>query len=209
MTGYSRGEAPDWLNVSRETLAHLDEFLALVEKWQPAINLIAKGTIPVAWERHVLDSAQLFEFSPDTAAHWVDFGSGGGFPGIVVAIIAREKRPGLKTTLVEADKRKAAFLMQAARQLGLTVSMVTDRAEALAPLAADVVSARALAALPDLCALAAPHLNLGGVAIFPKGRHAEVELAAARLNWRFDASLAVSKTDSTGRIVTLTNLNHV
>ena len=206
MTG--RGEAPSWLDVSRETLARLDAFLALVEKWQPTINLIANGTLPTAWERHVLDSAQLFAHCPQSAKSWADFGSGGGFPGIVIAVIASEMRPDLRVTLVESDKRKGAFLMQAARQLDLDIKLITDRAETIPPLCADVVSARALAPLEDLCALAHRHLAPGGIAIFPKGAQAEAELGLARNAWNFDTTLLHSHTDAAARIVIIKNLHH-
>lgn len=208
MTVWHRGEAPPWLNVSRETLDRLEAFLALVEKWQPTINLIAAGTLAQAWHRHILDSAQIFTLCPEGAQHWADFGSGGGFPGLVVAILAAEARPGLKITLVESDKRKGAFLMQAARQLGLTVQLLPQRAESLAPLQADVISARALAALTDLCALTMRHIAPAGVAIFPKGAQAEAEVAEAGKLWQFNATLVQSHTDPAGRIVTMKNLTH-
>ncbi len=208
MTAVPRGVAPAWLDVSRETLARMDAFLALVEKWQPTINLVAKASLPVAWERHVLDSAQLFEFCPVAARHWVDLGSGGGFPGIIIALLAAETRPELQVTLVESDKRKATFLMQAARQLDLRLNLVKDRAETLSPVFADVMSARALAPLVDICRLAAHHLAPGGIGIFPKGAQAASEVAVARALWQFDATLLPSHTDPAGRIVIMKNLHH-
>lgn len=208
MTTWKRGEAPPWLNVSRETLARLEAFLALVEKWQPAINLIANGSLPLAWERHVLDSAQLFAFCPKNATHWVDLGSGGGFPGLIIALMAAEYQPTMRVTLVESDKRKATFLMQAARQLDLKVELITDRAETIPPLKADVLSARALASLTALCPLVDRHLNPGGLAIFPKGALADAEVAEARRSWHFEATLMPSQTDPSGRIVTMKNLRH-
>ncbi len=205
---WSRGEAPPWLDVSRETLARMDAFLGLVEKWQPAINLVAKSSLPVAWERHVLDSAQLFAACPESAIQWVDLGSGAGFPGLIIALMAAERRPQLRMTLVESDKRKATFLMQAARHLGLEINLLSDRAEALAPLGADVISARALASLSDLCPLVARHTKSSGHAVFPKGAQAEAEVAEARKSWQFDATLLPSQTDPAGRIVIMKNLRH-
>lgn len=203
-----RGEAPLWLDVSRETLAQMDAFLTLVEKWQPAINLVAKNTLPVAWERHVLDSAQLFAACPENATRWVDLGSGAGFPGIILALMAADKRPQLRVTLVESDKRKATFLMQAARHLDLDINLLIGRAEAMAALEADVLSARALASLSDLCPLAMRHLKSTGLAVFPKGAQAEAEVAEARKSWQFDATFLPSKTDPAGRIVMMKNLHH-
>lgn len=203
------GRAPDWLNVSRETLDRLMAYLALVDKWNPAINLVAKGSLPAAWERHVLDSAQLMLLCPEDCRSWVDFGSGGGLPGMVIAAIARELHPELHLTLVEADKRKATFLTQAARQLNLSVTVIADRSESIAPCDADVISARALAPLIDLCGLAHRHLGQNGTAIFPKGAQAEAELVAARKRWNFDAQSVQSLTDPTGRIITMKNIRHV
>src|SRR5262245_60639587 len=104
------------LNVSRETLARLEDFVALLERWQTAINLIGRTTLDQVWVRHLLDSAQLAPLVPADAQSLVDLGSGAGFPGLIVAAL----RPDLDVTLVEADARKAAFLGESARTLGLT-----------------------------------------------------------------------------------------
>ncbi len=208
MTDFARGIAPDWLDVSRETLAKLDTFLALVEKWNPAINLVAPGSLRDGWQRHVIDSAQLFQFIPRQAFKVVDFGSGAGFPGLVLAIMAQPELPKLHVTLVESDKRKATFLSQAARQLDLSVTVLTERAETLPSLAADVVTARAFAPLSILCSIAARHLAVGGVAIFPKGAQVDKELAEAATKWRFDVQHQQSQTDIAGRILTLRGIQH-
>jgi 16S rRNA (guanine527-N7)-methyltransferase len=208
MTGAQRGEAPEWLDVSRETLDRLVGLLALVEKWNPAINLVAAASLQDGWNRHIIDSAQLMAFVPPDAHTWADFGSGAGFPGLVIAILAAEQMPDLRITLVESDKRKAAFLTQAARQLGLTVRVLTERAGTLNRLNADVISARALAPLPDLCALAQRHLAPNGVAVFPKGAQAEVELAGAARSWRFQCEMSESHTDPAGRVIILKNGEH-
>lgn len=192
--------------VSRETLQQLREFEALVRRWNPAINLVSKASLPVLWERHIVDSAQLLDYCPQDAKHWVDLGAGGGFPGIVVAILAREANAGLRVTLVEADSRKATFLRQAVQALGLSVSVLNDRIESLRNLEADVVSARALASLPELLEFAAQHLQKGGVAIFPKGaRHSE-ELASAQRAWNFDVETHPSLSESGGAILIIRNI---
>jgi 16S rRNA (guanine527-N7)-methyltransferase len=193
-------------NVSRETLQQLREFEALVRRWNPAINLVSKASLPVLWERHIVDSAQLLDYCPQGAKHWVDLGAGGGFPGLVVAILAREAKADLRVTLVEADARKATFLRQAAQALGLTVSVVNERIESLRNLEADVVSARALASLPELLGFAAQHLQKGGVAIFPKGaRHSE-ELASAQREWNFDVETHPSLSESGAAILIIRNI---
>lgn len=195
------------VDVSRETFAALKGLEDLVRKWSPAINLVSKATMSDLWDRHIADSAQLFLLCPPDARAWVDLGSGGGFPGLVLAAIAREQHPGLKFTLVEADQRKATFLRQAARSLGLTVVVLDQRIESLAPLQADVISARALAPLSDLLGFAAVHLRAGGTAIFPKGaRHAE-ELTEARNRWTFDIETRPSQSDRDSAVLVIRNIH--
>ncbi|MFC6758343.1 16S rRNA (guanine(527)-N(7))-methyltransferase RsmG [Sulfitobacter porphyrae] len=118
----------DGLNVSRETTVLLTQFSELVERWTVRINLISKASVDGIWERHVADSAQLFELAPEFE-HWVDLGSGGGFPGIVIAIIAKEARPEARITLVESDLRKATFLRTAIRELGLNAKVIAERSK--------------------------------------------------------------------------------
>ena len=183
------------MNVSRETMARLETYAALLKKWNPAINLVAKSTLDDLWERHFEASAQVFDLCPDGASVWVDLGSGGGFPGMVVAILAAEARPALKVTLVESDQRKATFLRTVARDCGVMVNVQAVRAETLAQQGADVVSARALAPLADLLAHADRHLRPGGSALLQKGAQAEAEIAEALASWRFTVQRTPSKTD--------------
>ena len=196
-------------NVSRETADRLCRFAALVARWTPHINLIAKSTVPEIERRHIRDSAQLLSFAPLGWTLWADLGSGGGFPGIVIAILADELQPGARITLVDSDQRKAAFLQSAIRDLGLRARVLSGRAETLPPLGADVLSARALAPLPQLLPLAARHLTPGGRALFPKGRRAEEEIAAARTAWRFDLVSHPSCTDPDARILQIGGVTHV
>jgi 16S rRNA (guanine527-N7)-methyltransferase len=192
--------APDvgGVSVSRETFARLEAFEALVRRWNPAINLVSKASLPELWSRHIADSAQLFQFCPPDAKHWADFGSGGGFPGIVVAVLSRESRPELRVTLVESDLRKATFLRQAVQALSLSASVHSDRIESLPPLAADVLSARALAPLGELLQHAHRHLRPEGTAVFPKGQRYREEIAEARRQWEFevDARPSLSEPDA-------------
>jgi 16S rRNA (guanine527-N7)-methyltransferase len=172
--------------VSRETMAALQAFEALVRRWNPAVNLVAKSTLLDIWQRHIVDSAQIFAYCPAAARRWIDVGSGGGFPGIVVAILAREAMPDLRVELVESDRRKATFLSQAAQSLRLEVKVHDERIQQLPPMEADVLSARALAPLSQLLDIANRHLGRSGVALFLKGeRHAE-ELAEAQRLWDFE-----------------------
>jgi 16S rRNA (guanine527-N7)-methyltransferase len=174
------------LDVSRETMASLRAFEAEVRRWTPAVNLVSRGSLADLWDRHIEDSAQIFRACPPDARLWLDLGSGGGFPGLVIAILARELHPGLRMVLVESDQRKAVFLRQTAQKLGLEVTVLAQRIESLPPQGADVVSARALAALKDLLDLAIPHMKPGGIALFPKGARYAEEVAEARSFWRLD-----------------------
>ena len=195
------------LDVSRETFQTLLDFEALVRKWTTAINLVSKATVPGIWQRHIADSAQIFQYLPPEARTWLDLGSGGGFPGIVVAILAREMAPGLRVTLVESDKRKATFLRQAAQQLQLDVAVLDKRIESIPPQDADVLSARALSPLCDLLPYAAAHLRPAGVAVFPKGARYNEELAEARSAWAFDVEIKPSCSESGAAILVIRNIH--
>lgn len=196
------GSDPDaWAGVSRETAERLEAYEALIRKWNPRINLVSPATLDALWTRHFADSAQLLRLAPETAAHWADLGSGGGFPGLVIAVLAAESRPGLRVTLVESDQRKAAFLQTAGRLLDLGLDVRAERIEALPPLGADVLSARALAPLDILLRHAERHLAPGGVALFPKGATVAAELARALEHWRFSLQKESSKTDAGGVIL--------
>jgi 16S rRNA (guanine527-N7)-methyltransferase len=194
------------LDVSRETAARLDAFAAVLGRWAPRINLVARGTLADLWRRHIFDSAQLLPLAPAGARIWADLGSGAGFPGLIVAILAAEAAPRLEVTLVEADARKAAFLAEAARVAEAPVRILAERAEAAAPLAADVVSARALAPLPALLPLVHRHLAPGGVALLPKGAGHGRELDAALECWRFSVQKHPSRTDPAAAILAIGDL---
>lgn len=187
--------------VSRETMLRLDQFAHLLRKWNPAINIVAGSTLNTIWGRHFSDSAQAFFLAQAKGGVWADLGSGGGFPGLVVAILAAEFTPDLKITLVESDARKAAFLATVARECELDVRQITERIEAASPLCAQVISARALAPLPKLLEYAERHLDANGVAYFLKGATWRDEIDAARRNWRFDLTAHPSKTDHNSAVL--------
>lgn len=188
-------------DVSRETLDRLSTFVDLLLIWNRRINLISRGTESTVWHRHVLDSAQLWSLRPATACHWLDLGSGGGFPGLIVAILAHEQAPELKVTLVESDQRKAAFLGVAARTLDLSVTICAERLEQCPAFAADVLSARALAPLSRLLEMTAKHRQPGGTGLFPKGETVHKEIVEAGRLWRFEHRLHPSVTDPAAAIV--------
>lgn len=192
------------LSVAPDTLDRLRALQGELTRWSAAINLVASATLTEGWTRHILDSAQLFPLMPPGARHWADLGSGGGLPGLVIAILARGSD--LRLTLVESDRRKCAFLRAQIAEHGLNARVEAARAEMLAPLAADVVSARALAPLDRLLPLVARHLAPGGTALLPKGRRWATELATARVGWRFDCQELPSAVEPDARILRLTQI---
>jgi 16S rRNA (guanine527-N7)-methyltransferase len=206
MTGFARFVDR---SVSRETILRLEAYEELIRRWTPRINLVSSGTLDDLWSRHFADSAQLLDLAPKWASHWADLGSGGGFPGLVIAILAAEARPELETTLVESDQRKAAFLTTAARALGLSVEVLPERIESLPPIGADVLSARALGPLDTLLRHAQRHLAADGVALFPKGARVDAELAHALEHWRFSYQKEPSKTDATGVVLIIGGISRV
>ncbi|MEW9920530.1 16S rRNA (guanine(527)-N(7))-methyltransferase RsmG [Marimonas sp. MJW-29] len=196
------------LNVSRETFAKLDAFVKLVQKWTAKINLISRQSEAELWERHILDSAQLFALAPPFET-WVDLGSGGGFPGIVVSILAQEKSRDQRFVLVESDLRKGTFLRTAIRELGLNAKVISGRIEEIEPLNADVLSARALAELDVLLEFAERHLKSGGTALFPKGSLWETEHQKARMRWSYECDPIRSKTNPDAAILKIKDISRV
>jgi 16S rRNA (guanine527-N7)-methyltransferase len=190
--------------VSRETLVRLDRFVAALLTWQRRINLIAPASIGELWTRHVADSLQLLPLAP-AACIWVDLGSGGGFPGLVIACALAET-PGAHVHLIESNGKKAAFLREAVRLTGAAAVVHQGRIEQMMTTLdepVDVVTARALAPLADLLALSEPLLKRGAQALFPKGQDVEVELTKATKYWNIEATLVPSVTAPRGRIVSV------
>lgn len=191
------------MNVSRETQERLEAFVGLLQKWNPRINLVSGRDLACVWERHVKDSLQIAPLVAG-AARFIDIGSGGGFPGIVVAIATN-----VPATLIEADQRKAAFLREAARVTQAPVTVLAERIEQASVEPAPVVTARALAALPKLLEWTAPLLAKGGKAVFLKGQQAQDELTEARRYWHMNVSIHPSVTSHDGVILEVSNLERV
>lgn len=190
--------------VSRETLQRLILHAECLRKWQGAVNLVSAASLPDLWRRHMLDSAQLLPLLPDGARRLVDLGSGAGFPGLVLAILGVPE-----VHLVEADARKAAFLREAARAASLPPGRVVVhgcRIEAMAPIAADAVTARALAPLDRLLHLAEPFLGPTSICVFPKGARADVELTEAAKSWTMAVERFASAADPSGTILRLSHV---
>jgi 16S rRNA (guanine527-N7)-methyltransferase len=190
--------------VSRETEERLDRFVALLEEWQAKTNLVAPSTLPNLWTRHVADSLQLLPLTP-SAKTWMDLGSGGGFPGVVLACAFAEL-PGATIHLVERNAKKAAFLREALRVTSAPgfvhlsdIEVIVDRFAGRI----DCVTARALAPLHQLIGFAEPLMTKGATALFLKGQDVESELTEATKYWNIESHLHASRTSGHGWIVEL------
>lgn len=199
-----KAEALKLTPVSRETEARLDRYLDLLQQWQAKTNLIASSTLPHLWTRHVADSLQLLTLAP-TAKIWVDLGSGGGFPGLVLACALAEK-PGAVVHLVERNSKKTAFLREALRITSAPGIVHADGIEDIVdsiegPI--DCVTARALAPLHQLIGYVELLVKRGAKALFLKGQDVEAELTEATKYWNIKPNLHSSLTGGQGWIVEL------
>lgn len=186
--------------IDATVLDRLALYIKILEKWQRAINLVGPKTLLDPWRRHILDSAQL---APDISPHdtVADLGSGAGLPGLVIAIMTDAT-----VHLVESDQRKATFLREAARETGTAVTVHTARIEALPPLGADVVTARALAPLTRLLPWVHRHLAPAGRALLLKGAEVDEELTLCSKNWMMDQVHKRSRSDASGTVLIIKNL---
>lgn len=198
---------PTLPDVSRETNNRLAIYADLLKKWTPRINLVSRGSLADLWDRHIVDSAQIFDLAAHPVGHWADLGSGGGFPGLVVAIMAAERSSPGRVTLVESDQRKSTFLRTVLREAGVGATVLSERIEAVPRLGADIISARALTHLDGLLTHCDRHLAAGGTALFPKGATWKKELETAQRSWRFDHRIVKSKTEADSVILSITGVS--
>ena len=189
--------------VSRETLERLEIYVRLLEKWQTSVNLVSAASLGDVWRRHLLDSAQLFRLVPTDCRRLIDLGSGAGFPGLVLAIMGVQG-----VELVESDQKKAVFLREAARETKTDVIVHARRIEDMAPDAADVVTARALAPLKRLLPLAKKFAEPHTICLFLKGTDVERELAEAARDWHLWYTSHTSMSDSCATIIKINRLWH-
>jgi 16S rRNA (guanine527-N7)-methyltransferase len=193
--------------VSRETEARLERYVALLDQWQAKTNLVAPSTLPQVWTRHIADSLQLLALAPG-ARTWVDLGSGGGFPGMVLAC-AMAERSGAMAHLVERNAKKAAFLREALRVSGASgmvhLADIGDYVESC-PAPVDCVTARAVAPLHTLLGYAQPLVARGAKALFLKGQDVETELTEATKYWNIKLVLHPSRSGGQGWIVELNRI---
>jgi 16S rRNA (guanine527-N7)-methyltransferase len=193
--------------VSRETAARLDQLVELLLLWQETTNLVAHSTVPVVWTRHVADSLQLLDVAPQ-ARTWIDLGTGGGFPGLVLAC-ALVETPGARVYLVESSQKKAAFLREAVRVVGVPALVHAERIDKFVQGfagRADAVTARALAPLKLLLDQSFGLLKTGALGVFPKGQDVEAELTEASKYWNMTSTLVRSRTDPRAHIVVVNAL---
>jgi 16S rRNA (guanine527-N7)-methyltransferase len=181
----------------------LRQLAALVARWSEKINLVSKGDIPHLWERHIEDSLAIVPHIPAGTETAIDLGSGAGFPGLVLAIAT-----GIKFTLIESDARKAAFLMEAARETAAPVKIINTRIEGAKTAPAPLITARALAPLDKLLGLALPHLAPGGVCLFPKGRTVGEEIIAAKRLWHMDVERCKNAASADACILKVSQIYH-
>jgi len=182
----------------------LELFAELLLKWNRTINLVGRADEKSIWDRHICDSLQLQRFIPVRLDRAVDLGSGGGFPGIVLAVAT-----GVTWDLVEANQRKATFLREAARITAAPVRIHAVRAERAVLDSTKLVTARGVAPLVDLLALSYPLLASGAVCIFPKGRGAAKELTLAKVQWHMRVQEVPSQTGSSSTIFLLSEISPV
>jgi len=198
---YTSADLQKELNLSRSQVERLETYAALLVKWQKKINLISPATVSDLWRRHMLDSAQLWPLLAESDQVIADIGSGAGFPGLVLAILS-----GCPTTLIESDQRKGAFLREAARVTAAPITVITARVETIKDQKFNLVTSRALAALPTLLSYAAPLVNPGGKCLFLKGKGLDDELTACTKDWTMRSMKIPSRSSDEGVILQIEDL---
>jgi len=194
--------------VSRETFDKLRVYEALVQKWTKKINLVSAGDYSQIWDRHIVDSLQVYEIAPKEGT-WLDIGSGAGFPGIVAAIMDQDTGSDRRFVLVDSDQRKCAFLRAVIRELELNVSVIAERVGEIAPMGVEIMSARALDDLKGLLNHADRHMAPDGIAIFPKGSRWKVEHDEAKQHWSYSLQVIQSNTNANASILKIKELKRV
>lgn len=202
-------DAAGFQTLRAATPAQMADLGTLIERLTAAnavMNLVGPDSLQDVWNRHILDSAQLIDLAPD-AATWADLGAGAGFPGLVLAILLKD-RADSHVWLIDSLGKRCRFLQEVVEALSLRATVVNGRAEEQ-QIKVDVVTARALAPMDRLLGYAQPYLQRGAQGLFLKGEKAEAELIEARKVWQFDSALSVSRSDPRGRIVSVRSLRRV
>jgi 16S rRNA (guanine527-N7)-methyltransferase len=196
------------INVSRETIERLKIYEEMLREWNTTQNLVSKNSLAHLWQRHFLDSAQLAQYIPDTAGSLVDLGSGAGFPGLVLAEFLRKKAE-FRVVLYEATGKKCRFIEAVAGRLGLEIEIRNTRVEAAEEEIFDLITARALAPLPELLAYAQRFFGRTTMALFLKGQNIGSELTKCNKSWKMDVRQHPSITDPSGIILEVRDLKSV
>ena len=194
-------------NVSRETFQKLKTYEASLSEWQNKFNLVSKKSLENAWQRHFLDSLQLIKYIPDDSRTLYDFGSGAGFPGMVIAIAENEKNPNLKISLIESVTKKTLYLNAVKSLCQVNAEIINNRIENLKLPKADVITSRAMCNLSDLLQYAHKLSNKKTLMIFPKGKSYKEELATANKKWKFNLIIEKNEVSEEGVILLITNLS--
>ena len=192
--------------VSRETCDLLSVYYDMLMHWNKKINLVSRKSINTSWDRHFLDSAQLWLYLPQKANTWLDFGSGAGFPGLVLALISRELKPSLKFTLVEKNKKKAIFLNEVVNKIGLNVEILPYNVELIKPQNADVITSRAFGKLDHLLRISYKHQNNDTTSFFPKGVSFSEEIKISKKKWNYELEKIKNIIDNNSFILKIRNI---
>ena len=192
--------------VSRETCDLLRLYYDMLISWNKKINLVSRKSIKTSWNRHFLDSAQLWLYLPQKANKWLDFGSGAGFPGLVIAFISKELKPDLKIVLVEKNKKKALFLNEVVNKIGLNVEILSNNVELIRPQRADVITSRAFGKLDHLLKISYKHQNKDTTALFPKGISFTEEIIISKKKWSYELERIKNIIDSNSFILKIRKL---
>jgi 16S rRNA (guanine527-N7)-methyltransferase len=196
-------------NVSRETMNGLERYRLLLVKWAKQINLVGPSTLEHFWQRHVLDCAQVLRVAGNKMCSVADFGSGAGFPGLILAALLADKRSDYKVTLVEVSGKRCGFLREAARALNVKVTIIQEKIEVVEPFAVDLVTARAFAPLDKLLDYTHAWAEKGARIVFLKGEDVQREIEQASTNWAFQSRINTSVTDSRGCVVEILDLKRL
>ena len=192
--------------VSRETCDLLRLYYDMLVSWNKKINLVSRKSIKTTWNRHFLDSAQRWLYLPQKANKWLDFGSGAGFPGLVIAFISKELKPDLKIVLVEKNKKKALFLNEVVNKIGLNVEILSNNVELIRPQRADVITSRAFGKLDHLLKISYKHQNKDTTALFPKGINFTEEIIISKKKWSYELERIKNIIDSNSFILKIRKL---
>ena len=188
-------------NVSRETINSFREYEALLCKWNQKINLVSPNTLADLWIRHFLDSGQIINHVDASGKKWLDIGAGAGFPGLVVALLLRDRKIDCEMVLAEKNTKKVFFLNEVIRKLNLNVKVVNKNVETIKPLNADILTARAFSGLKKLIELSLRHRKEGGICLFLKGKNYRWEIDKTLNCWFFDYDIIDSLTNPSGKII--------